>query len=140
LDSRLWQYRLYEWGESPFVGKGGGETAVFADTLELLGHQLAQEDEALALLSFWRVRQTPEAALKLFVHLLDAEGRLVAQHDGLDVEWSTLRPGDEFVQLHPIPLPPDLPSGDYALQIGPYRAEDGARLAEPAPLGVIRIP
>lgn len=137
LDGRLWQYRLYEWEESPFVGVGGGETAVFADTLELLGHQLAQEDEALALLSFWRVRQTPEAALKLFVHLLDAEGRLVAQHDGLDVEWFTLRPGDEFVQLHPIPLPPDLPSGDYALQIGPYRAEDGVRLGEPVPLDAL---
>ncbi len=92
------------------------------------------------MLSFWRVRQTPDAALKIFVHLLDATGQLVAQHDGLDVEWATLRPGDEFAQLHPTPLPPDLPPGDYALQIGLYRAEDGARLAEPAPLGVSRWP
>ena len=131
LDGRLWQYRLYEWEESPAAGGGEGETAVFADTLALFGHQITQEENALALLSFWRVRQTPEAALKIFVHLLDKEGQLVAQHDGLDVEWSTLRPGDEFAQLHPIPLPPDLPPGAYALQIGLYRMEDEARLAEP---------
>lgn len=140
LDGRLWQYRLYAWEDSPFTGVRGGKTAVFADTLALFGHQVVQEEGALTLLSFWRAHQTPEAALKIFVHLLNEAGQLVAQHDGLDVEWSTLRPGDEFAQLHPILLPSDLPPGNYALQIGLYRAGDGVRLGEPVPLAAIPIP
>ncbi|MBP7593822.1 MAG: hypothetical protein KBA85_19620, partial [Chloroflexi bacterium] len=64
-------------------------------------------------------------------HLLNAAGQVVAQHDGLDVARTGLRPGDEFAQLHTITLPPDLPPGDYALQLGLYRVDDGARLSVP---------
>jgi 4-amino-4-deoxy-L-arabinose transferase-like glycosyltransferase len=137
-EGRLWQYGLYEWGDSPFA-KMAGITAVSADPLSFLGYQLAPAAGAVEMVSIWRVAQTPPAELKIFVHLLDANGELVAQHDGLDVAWRTMQPGDEFAQLHTILLPPDLPPGEYTLSIGLYRPEDGVRLFAQV-LEVIDVP
>lgn len=159
VQGQVWRYGLYDWPVSPVtavlaqpnastdlgwspeavVGAADwatqrrevGGTAVFSDTLELLGYQLAPAPESVDLLSLWRVAEPPAADLKIFVHLLNAAGQVVAQHDGLDVARTGLRSGDEFAQLHTIPLPPDLPPGDYALQIGLYRVDDGARLSVP---------
>lgn len=153
---QAWHYFLYKWPDSPLsalltaptastdlgwsteaaVGAADWEekrqalvgTAVFANTCTLLGYQLTSSQESVDMLSLWRVEQTPETDLKIFVHLLGADGQVVAQHDGLDVNRNGLQPGDEFAQLHTIPLPPDLPSGTYALQIGLYRADDLVRL------------
>jgi hypothetical protein len=83
-------------------------------------------------LSYWRVTGDPAGRqrldLSLFVHLLDGSGQVVSQHDGLDVRLAGLRPGDEFAQLHTIPLPADVPPGDYALQIGFFDRQTMARL------------
>ena len=156
LDEQMWRYVLYEWVDSPVaqilnneaastdfgwsaepvVGVAEwaeqrldfGDTAVFDETFTLLGYQISSSSDAVAMLSLWRVQQPPAAELKIFVHLLDATGQVVAQHDGLDVGQQALQPGDEFAQLHTIALPPDLPSGTYALQIGLYRAAEGSRL------------
>jgi 4-amino-4-deoxy-L-arabinose transferase-like glycosyltransferase len=143
LAGQTWRYGLYEWADSPLQGMTlGGKTAVFSDTLELFGYQPNPNPPAgtLELLSVWRTIHTPATDLKIFVHLLDAAGNVAAQHDGLDVAARTLQPGDEFAQLHIILLPADLPPGDYTLQIGLYRPEDGARLGEPVVVDVSRIP
>ncbi len=138
LDGRLWQYRLYAWDASPFAELR--EETVVGDPVSFLGHQLVPGEGVLHLLTVWRVTQTPAAEVKIYTHLLDVNRHLVAQHDGLDVAWHALQPGDEFAQLHPIPLPPDLPPGQYTLQIGLYRAEDGVRLGEAVSLPEIGIP
>jgi hypothetical protein len=156
LDEQTWRYVIYEWadlslaqilnredaltdfGWSPQAEVGATAwaekrldfegAAVFDDTFTLLGYQISLSSDSVDMLSLWRVQQQPAADLKIFVHLLDATGQVVAQHDGLDVGQQDLQPGDEFAQLHTIPLQPDLPSGSYALQIGIYRAVDGTRL------------
>jgi hypothetical protein len=131
MAGQTWRYDLYEWDDSPLLGILPAEgTAVFSDTLELFGYKLDPNpaEEAIELLSIWRVIQPPAADLKIFVHLLDADGQVVAQHDGMDVAVRGLQSGDEFAQLHTILLTPDLPSETYVLQIGLYRPEDGTRL------------
>ncbi len=162
VDGRDWRYHLYAWPDSPLVSHLTGPvattnlgqptesvqglahhqlegTAVFGDTFELLGYQVDGEtaDQSLDLLTFWRVTQPPFTDLKIFVHLLAQNGQIAAQHDALDVRPQGLQPGDELAQLHIIPLPESLPSGQYVLQIGLYRAGDFSRLTVPVKDGVI---
>ena len=74
----------------------------------------------------------PGERLKVFVHLLDSSGRLVAQHDGEPVAWHSLtdrwHAGERYTDRHGVPLPADLPPGAYTLLVGLYR-HSGERLA-----------
>jgi 4-amino-4-deoxy-L-arabinose transferase-like glycosyltransferase len=110
--------------------------AIFDGAFELLAYQLAsgngaQPGQTVQIVSYWRVHTTPRAELKIFLHLLDSEGTLTAQHDGLDVLMNNLQPGDEVAQLHTIFLPETLAPGKYRLQIGLYDAASSERLSVP---------
>jgi 4-amino-4-deoxy-L-arabinose transferase-like glycosyltransferase len=119
----------------PLIGK-----AFFGEVVEMLGYQQwpnapLSGGESLELLSYWRVQNPPQANLTIFVHLLDANGQIVAQSDRLDVDTRILQSDDEFVQLHQITLP-DRP-GTYALQMGVYDTDTMVRLPLPTPVGPV---
>jgi 4-amino-4-deoxy-L-arabinose transferase-like glycosyltransferase len=131
-------------GWSPLAQLGSGQweaewrplpgPALFDQTWELLGYTPLGEGAVrpgapLELLSYWRLHRQPAGELKMFVHLVDEAGRIVAQDDALDVVLDGLRPGDEVAQLHTLQLPPDLLPGRYALQLGLYDSATLARLA-----------
>jgi 4-amino-4-deoxy-L-arabinose transferase-like glycosyltransferase len=115
----------------------------FANGLELVEAQWADET---TLLTFWRVAEPldlpsmPIVAnppppgvysgprLKVFAHLLAADGAQVADDDGLWVDPLTLRPGDRFVQVHHFTLPPDAPAGPYAVRLGLYDPKPGEEM------------
>jgi 4-amino-4-deoxy-L-arabinose transferase-like glycosyltransferase len=117
--------------------------ARFANGLELVGAQWMDET---VLLTFWRVAglldlpSMPIVAnppppgvysgprLKVFAHLLAADGAQVADDDGLWVDPLTLRPGDRFVQVHHFTLPPDAPAGPYAVRLGLYDPKPGEEM------------
>jgi hypothetical protein len=106
-------------------------TPLFGEQLTLLGYQLLPpEPHQQQLLTAWQVNQTPSQELKIFVHLLDAAGQVAAQHDGLDVQTQSLRPGDMVVQLHTLNWN-ELPAGAYTLQLGVYETAAGQRLLLP---------
>jgi hypothetical protein len=79
----------------------------------------------------WQALDAPGERLKVFLHLLDSHGALVAQQDAEPVTWS--RPtdgwqaGEQITDGHGVPLPPDLPPGDCTLVVGMYRPS-GERL------------
>jgi len=109
------------------------EPAILGDILELKGYQPLwssplQAGERAEILSYWQVVDPPRQDIKLFVHLINGEGEIVAQHDGLDILMEGLQAGDELVQLHVVELPEDLEPGDYGLQIGAYLTADFSRL------------
>jgi hypothetical protein len=81
----------------------------------------------VTLLTSWQTEGARFISLAMFVHLLDAAGNIVAQDDGLGYPPHTWQPGDRFLQLARLPLPPDLPPGDYTLQFGLYDRATGAR-------------
>ena len=81
----------------------------------------------LTVLTSWRTGPARFLSLAMFVHLLDANGAIVAQDDGLGYPPHTWQPGDRFLQLARLPLPPDLPPGAYTLQFGLYDRASGAR-------------
>ena len=117
-------------------GRWVAGTAVFDETVtllayEVLGDEISNLSQPLEIMTYWQVKEPPEVDLKIFLHLIDEQGQVVAQYDGLDVRSASLRSGDEFAQLHTISLPAELPPGSYGLQLGMYNAVTGERLPIP---------
>ncbi len=118
----------------------------FGDAIRLEGYTLLSEDVSsggiVQLTLFWRALGGIAERYKVFVHLLDAGGRVVGQRDaepggGLRLT-TTWQPGEQVADNYGVPVPPGTPPGEYRLEIGMYRLEDGARLPasrDGAPLG-----
>lgn len=85
--------------------------------------QVIEPERAGALDPFLLAR---DAAL--FTHLLDENGDIVAQRDGLDAPAWSWRAGDWVAQVQQIWLPPDMAAGRYDTAIGVYERASGARL------------
>lgn len=100
----------------------------FGDQVAFLGYQVPGiTDDKLRIITFWRaLRDSPEA-LHIFIHLLNADGELVAQHDGLDAWIQSLHRGDIVAQWHSLPLE-NISPGRYRLQAGTYTLSDKDRL------------
>lgn len=81
---------------------------------------------------YWSARQIPRADYQVFAHLLDAQGKLVAQHDGAPQNGfrptSGWRQGDEIQDKVGIWLPSGIPPGEYSIVVGLYRGDTGERL------------
>jgi 4-amino-4-deoxy-L-arabinose transferase-like glycosyltransferase len=88
--------------------------------------------DSLKVTLYWEANAAPEGDYAVFVHLLDAEGRLVAQHDGPPLQgdfptWAW-KEGDRILDSHLLPLPSDWNVGVYRLMVGMYHPGDGTRL------------
>jgi len=102
---------------------------VLEDVIRLEGYSIYPETpvagQDLVVSLAWETLRAPEERLKVFVHLLDSGGRLVAQHDGEPVGWQALtdawQAGDRYTDRHGILLPAEIPPGDYVLKVGMYR-------------------
>ncbi|MCP5098175.1 MAG: hypothetical protein GY943_21715 [Chloroflexi bacterium] len=100
----------------------------FDNKISLLGYGIGkQTDTQYQLFTYWRVESPLPEDLATFLHLIDADGNLFSQHDGLDVAAATLSPQDIIVQHHLIPLSAPLPTR-YSLQIGLYTRTNNVRL------------
>lgn len=80
----------------------------------------------------WVAMNTPQTNYKVFAHLVDAQGKLVAQHDGEPQNGfrptSAWQSGEEVNDKIGILLPVGLPPGEYSIVIGLYRGDTGERL------------
>ena len=97
----------------------------------LRGYELAYEDGSdagsqgdLTVSLVWEARKIPAQDYSVFVHLLDAEGTLLAQHDGVPANgdyptawWLT---GDVIPDIHVLDLEEALPSASAYLLVGMY--------------------
>src|SRR5262249_52326428 len=111
---------------------------VFGDQLRLVEARApasAHPGDTLDARLLWRAERVPDRDYTIFVHLQDARGRLVAQHDGEPdggrYPTSLWAPGEGVADSHAVVLPPDLAPGRYTLLIGVYDRETGGRLALP---------
>ena len=85
--------------------------------------------DSLTLLTYWRVEKPSSSTPpKIFVHLLGESDAPIAQHDGLGSPLRGWVAGDLIVQKHTIPLPADIPPGQYHLQVGLYDSATNVRL------------
>jgi hypothetical protein len=85
--------------------------------------------ETAEITLYWRANEADHSRYPYtaFVHLLTADGLLVAQHDSVPQAGqfpnSCWRPGEVVADTHTFPLPEDLPPGIYRLQAGMYRLD-----------------
>ena len=95
----------------------------FGEQLTLLGVERVPNQPIL--LSYWRVERELSADLTLFVHAVAELGDPpLAQDDRLSAMPTTLRVGDQFIQLHRW-VDPNVP---YQLMLGAYTRDDQQRL------------
>ena len=87
-------------------------------------------DNILSLTTQWHKEGVP-VPVKIFIHLLDGSREIAAQWDGLDIAWEGWRSGDTFWQQHQIPLPAELPVGQYVLRRGLVPPQKWGTLAYP---------
>jgi hypothetical protein len=117
----------------------------FAGLIVLAGYDLVEEPAGVAL--YWRPLKRIQEDYTVFVHLLDADGNLVAQMDGPPRQnrypTSWWAPGEMIIDRRPAPL---VPLGSYRVLVGLYRLADGCRLpladgsGEAVSLGEIHLP
>jgi hypothetical protein len=83
----------------------------------------------------WYAEAETNVSYRVFVHLVGPNGELSAQSDGVPAEWARPTtgwlPGEYITDVHTLTIPSDAERGDYTLQAGLYRMDDG-RLSTPA--------
>lgn len=82
---------------------------------------------------YWKAQQGMEASYKVFVHLYDRDGYLVAQRDGLPglgaKPTTTWKVGEVVADRHVVPVDESVGAGKYMLAVGLYEEASGERLA-----------
>jgi len=104
--------------------------------IRLVGYELATPNlspgDDLRLRLYWQAETRPERDYIIFVHVLDASGELAAQRDGMPRDETFLTThwpvGPLIDDVHLVPLPPDMPAGEYRVMIGLYIWQTGERL------------
>jgi hypothetical protein len=103
------------------------------EAVQLVGYDLparAAAGQPLSLALYWRATGAADRPYTVFVHVVGAT--TVAQADSQPVQgnyptdlWAA---GDRVADEHSVPLPADLPPGDYQVIVGLYSLETQARL------------
>jgi 4-amino-4-deoxy-L-arabinose transferase-like glycosyltransferase len=120
--------------------------ADFGERIRLVGYEVesgaVRESGVLTLTVQWQAQQQIQADYLLFVHVLDAQGNVVAQTDvppaGPDLPTSAWHLNHYNRWFHPVRIPADVPAGTYWLALGLYHPHDFTRLplqAAPPPPG-----
>jgi hypothetical protein len=79
----------------------------------------------------WRAETEMPTSYRVFIHLVDGDGQILAQADGEPANWSRPTtgwvPGEYIFDDHTLTLPPNLPA-DANLRIGLYDPTTNQRL------------
>ena len=104
----------------------------FGDSITLeayaLGADVVSAGDALTVQLLWSAKTALTQRYKVFLQLLDAQGRLAAQRDSEPAGGSAMTTawpvGDSVVDKHALEIPSDLPAGEYTLIAGLYDIQD----------------
>jgi hypothetical protein len=106
----------------------------FDDAIRLYGYDLmlSQQDETkLQLTLYWQALGRPVMDWTVFIHLLDQDGQLVAQHDAPPVAGnyptSWWQPGDQVLDVYTLVPEEQRDLSGYILKVGLYNPLDGRR-------------
>jgi hypothetical protein len=112
------------------------------EAIRLVGYDLTGGVEAgdvLTVTLYWRADGAPGEDYRVFVHLLDARGEMVTQHDG-PPRWGRYptwawRRGDVVPDEHVLSVPAAAAGGPFSLAVGMYRPNTLERLPVTGPAG-----
>ncbi|MEZ4767844.1 MAG: glycosyltransferase family 39 protein [Caldilineales bacterium] len=112
---------------------------VYGGALRLDAAGARQQDDAVDLLTRWTVVGSwpyatppgqPRQPIKFSVSLVDDAGYTWARTDQpADLPWTFWRAGDGYLELTRLPLPADLPPGDYEVRLALYDDVGGTTMA-----------
>lgn len=130
----------------PKVGGPGGGVQL-DDSIALQGYDLYITRDApemviprVGVFLYWQATQPISRSYKVFVQILNADGRLIAQDDSVPVSWTyptdAWQSGEIVVDFHSIVLPADTIPGTYAVQAGMYDEQTMQRLSVLSSAGV----
>jgi hypothetical protein len=103
----------------------------FGEAIELRAADVSRRGNWLSLWLHWYARQAPGVDTKYFVHLLDKDGNVMAQNDGIHVKYT--RPSSQWQaneiisDLIELPLW-NLKPGEYRIAVGLTNPDTGERL------------
>jgi hypothetical protein len=105
--------------------------AKLADAIELVGYNLDPTADAIKLTLIWKSLKSIDEDYTVFTHVQDQSGQQIAGKDNQPVNGayptSHWMPGEYVIDEYAIPIrPPD----DFAIDVGMYDPETGARLGE----------
>ncbi len=108
------------------------------EAIRLIGYDLSGEGETVTITLYWRAESMPSGDYRVFVHLLDGQGEIVAQHDG-PPRWSRYpttvwQKGDVVPDDHTLVIP-EAAQGPFSLAVGMYRSDTLERLPVIGPSG-----
>jgi len=113
--------------------------------ISLLGYDLViSEDQPVGtgsrvgLYLYWQTTDPLTESLKVFVHLFDVQGDLIAQHDSVPALWTyptyLWEVSEKIVDFHPLVFNETLGRGPYTICVGLYNSDIG-RVPVLAPSG-----
>ena len=110
----------------------GGRARLIGYALQPGARLTAGRASNLDLTLVWQAERPLDVAYTVFTQLVNADGKLVAQHDGPPEDGqsptTSWEPGEQVPDAHRIAIPRDLPPGEYTLIAGLYDPRDGTRL------------
>jgi uncharacterized membrane protein len=110
--------------------------ANFSGQIKLLGSTLSAEKikpgDSVQLTLYWQSLANMETSYTVFTHLIDQDERIMGQQDNPPVsglypttKWT---PGEKVVDRYEITTGPEIPPGEYSIEIGLYEPDSGERL------------
>ncbi len=110
--------------------------ANFSGQIKLLGYTLETEKikpgDSVQLALYWQGLANMETNYTVFTHIIDENERIIGQKDNPPVsglypttEWT---PGEKIVDRYEITTSPEIPLGEYSIEIGLYELDSGERL------------
>jgi non-ribosomal peptide synthetase component F len=110
--------------------------ASLGDRIRFLGYDLesdqVQAGEPLQFTLYWQALNPMNVSYSVFTHLLGPSNEIVGQKDGIPQDGAyptTLwQPGEVVVDTYSFVVNDNTLAGEYPLEVGMYRADDGTRL------------
>ena len=116
----LWE----SWQDQFFIF---AEDVRLGNTAVLLGYDLrtptVSPEGVVQVVTLWQL-QNPAEDVRLFTHVLQADGVPFAQADRLDAPSEMWGRGDLLLQVHEFMIPPETAVGDYPITVGMYTCLD----------------
>jgi 4-amino-4-deoxy-L-arabinose transferase-like glycosyltransferase len=115
--------------QNPAAYRLGNDIAFLGSDLEEV---VVRSGDTLNLTLFWQALSQVDRFYTVFVHLLGADGQVVAQQDsppgGGASPTSSWVPGEYVTDTYQLVVKPDISAGEYRVEIGMYDPATGVRL------------
>src|SRR5581483_2661616 len=125
-------YSIYRSDSLPAPAPATAVAANIGGLAQLTGYTAASSvtaGETLDVQELWRAVTPGSPDIRAFLHLVDSQGHLWSQADGLGFYAEDWEPGDVAVNDQKLVIPAQAPPISMSLQFGLYNARTGQQLA-----------